>query len=62
MAQNQCISLKTLAVSGKDLIEEAGMKPGRELGQTLKKLFDMVVDDPSLNEKEILLKTLKEFQ
>ena len=28
MAQNQCISLKTLAVSGKDLIEEAGMKPG----------------------------------
>lgn len=62
MAQNQCISLKTLAVSGKDLIEEAGMKPGRELGQTLKKLLDMVVDDPSLNEKEILLKTLKEFQ
>lgn len=62
MDQNQCISLKTLAVSGKDLIEEAGMKPGRELGQTLKKLLDMVVDDPSLNEKEILLKTLKEFQ
>lgn len=62
MARNQCISLKTLAVSGKDLIEEAGMKPGRELGQALKKLLDMVVDDPSLNKKEILLKTLKEFQ
>ncbi|MDE7331464.1 MAG: CCA tRNA nucleotidyltransferase [Lachnospiraceae bacterium] len=62
MAQNQCISLKMLAVSGKDLIDEAGMKPGRELGLALKKLLDMVVDDPSLNEKEILLKTVKEFQ
>ena len=61
-AQNQCISLKTLAVSGKDLIEEAGMEPGRELGQALKKLLDIVIDDPSLNQKEILLKALKEFQ
>lgn len=62
IAEKQCVSLKTLAVTGKDLIEEAGMKPGREMGEMLKKLLDIVIEDPSLNEREFLLKTVKEFQ
>lgn len=55
LAENQCVSLKTLAVSGKDLITEAGMKPGKELGEVLKELLELVIEDPAMNEREILL-------
>lgn len=55
MEKEQCVSLKTLAVSGRDLIE-AGMKPGRELGITLANLLDLVIENPELNTKEELLK------
>lgn len=50
-----CTSLKTLAVTGSDLIE-AGMKPGREIGQVLNRLLEHVLDCPEDNEKDILLK------
>lgn len=50
----ECISLKTLAVSGKDLIA-AGMKPGAELGQTLNQLLELVLEHPEYNTKEYLL-------
>lgn len=56
MDEGQCVSLKTLAISGRDLIDHTGMKPGRELGETLQNLLDMVIEDPSLNERETLLK------
>ena len=56
MSEGQCVCLKTLAVSGQDLIDEAGMKPGRELGRTLQRLLDMVIENPSLNTRETLLK------
>ncbi len=59
--EHQCVSLKMLAVSGKDLIEALGMTPGREIGAVLNKLLDMVLDDPSLNERDILLKAAKDF-
>ena len=55
--KGQCTSLKTLAVSGKDLIQ-AGMKPGKELGDKLGELLELVLDDPELNTKEELLSRL----
>ncbi len=55
LVKKQCVSLKTLAVSGKDLITEVGMKPGKELGEVLKELLELVIEEPSLNEKETLL-------
>lgn len=54
-----CISLKTLSLSGKDLIA-LGAKPGREMGNILNALLEMVIKDPSLNKHEILEKTAKE--
>lgn len=36
--RGDCVSLKELAVTGADLIQ-AGMKPGKELGETLKRLW-----------------------
>lgn len=51
----QCVSLKGLAVTGRDLIE-AGMEPGPQIGEMLETLLKEVIDDPEKNEKEVLLK------
>ena len=50
----ECLSLKELAVTGADLIE-AGMKPGKELGAVLQKLLELVIEDPGKNTKEYLM-------
>ena len=54
-----CISLKTLAVSGHDIMG-AGVKPGREVGSTLARLLDMVLEEPQRNTKEYLLAHLEQ--
>lgn len=56
--RKQCVSLKTLAVTGKDLIA-MGMKPGKEIGETLNQLLDMVLDEPELNQKDTLKEKVK---
>jgi tRNA nucleotidyltransferase (CCA-adding enzyme) len=48
-------STKDLALDGRVLMQELGMKPGPDLGRILKALLDEVVDDPSKNQREILL-------
>lgn len=60
LEENQCVSLKTLAINGKDLIDQAGMKPGKELGEVLNELLDLVTEDPARNTREYLLKVAKE--
>lgn len=57
--EGQCVSLRTLAVKGSDLIE-FGMKPGKEMGEVLNFLLTHVLEYPEDNEKEILLKMVKE--
>lgn len=52
--KGQCVSLKELAVTGKDLIE-AGMTPGKEIGEKLNELLLAVIEQPELNVKEKLL-------
>lgn len=54
MAKKECVSLSALAVTGKDLIE-AGVKPGKEIGELLAQLLELVLEDPERNEKETLL-------
>lgn len=54
ISDGECLSLKELAVTGTDLIE-AGMKPGREIGETLQKLLELVIEEPSKNTKEYLI-------
>ncbi len=53
----QCVSLKDLAVTGRDLIG-AGMSPGKEIGEKLKELLELVIEDPELNTKDELLRRL----
>lgn len=54
ISKNECVSLKDLKISGKDLIA-AGFEPGKEMGIILKRLLDAVIENPSLNNKETLL-------
>lgn len=55
--RGDCVSLKMLSVTGSDLIQ-AGMKPGKELGETLNKMLEIVLDNPEMNTKEKLLNLL----
>lgn len=55
------ISPAMLKVSGTDLMEALDVKPGPVLGQLLAILLEEVIDDPSKNEKEILLERAKQI-
>lgn len=48
------LALKDLAVKGDDLIA-AGVRPGPDVGETLARLLDEVLDDPTRNTKDYLL-------
>ncbi len=53
----ECVSIKDLAVNGKDLMEK-GMEPGPELGDKLKELLEIVLENPECNTREYLLSRL----
>lgn len=53
MDRQDCLSLKELAVNGRDLME-LGIKQGKDIGRILNALLDIVVDDPQKNTKEYL--------
>jgi len=60
LEEKNCVSLKTLAVTGSDLIA-AGMKPGKEIGEILQILLEAVLEEPALNTKETLLQRAESF-
>lgn len=60
LEKRECVSLKTLAVTGSDLIAN-GMKPGKEIGTVLNKLLEYVIEHPEANETQILLKLKDEL-
>ncbi len=55
-AQN-CLSLKDLAVTGRDLID-AGVEPGPTLGVILKGMLEAVIEHPEYNTKEYLMENI----
>ncbi|MBE5948486.1 MAG: CCA tRNA nucleotidyltransferase [Lachnospiraceae bacterium] len=56
-----CVSLKQLAVGGNDIIK-AGLAKGQGIGELLEYLLDIVLDDPTENERENLLRRAKEYK
>ena len=56
LKRKDCISLKNLQVTGKDLIA-AGMEPGKKIGEILNQMLEDVLETPEHNEREYLLKT-----
>ena len=54
MAEKPCLSRKELAINGEDL-RELGIR-GRETGDILESALLMVLDEPEMNNREVLLK------
>lgn len=61
LQRGDCITLKELAVTGEDLIK-TGMVKGKEIGNMLHFLLDVVHRNPEKNTKEVLLQCAKEKQ
>ncbi|HYE84417.1 MAG TPA: CCA tRNA nucleotidyltransferase [Clostridia bacterium] len=55
--KKQCTSLKSLAVSGDDLLA-LGIRPGKEIKELLDYLLGKVLEEPGVNNKEMLLDLL----
>ncbi len=56
---HQPFAVTDLAIDGNDLMETYGLKPGPQIGQILQTLFEKVLDQPELNERETLLDEAK---
>ncbi len=54
------LSVKELAINGKDLIKQFSIKPGEEIGEMLKFLLNKVLENPKLNVKGELLAMIYE--
>ena len=57
LAERQCLTLKDLAVDGRDVIA-AGVAPGPEVGRVLEGLLERVLSGEISNKREILLKLI----
>ena len=56
-ARGDCLYIRQLALDGRDL-SKIGIS-GKEIGNTLDKLLDAVLDDPKLNTKDTLIAMIK---
>ncbi len=59
-ARGDCLSIGELAVNGND-IRSLGITEGKQIGAILNMLFELVLNDYSLNSKDYLLEYSKEY-
>ena len=55
IAAANALSLRDLRIDGNDVMKDLGLPPSPEVGRILRALFERVLDDPTLNEREKLL-------
>ena len=55
LAAHAVLGRADLAVDGRDLIEELGLRPGPEVGRLLDDLTERAIAEPALNDRAILL-------
>jgi hypothetical protein len=60
--QKQPFSIKDLKVNGQDVMTILEIKPSRKVGEVLTDIFAKVEEDPSLNDREVLLKKIEEYK
>ena len=56
IANGDCIAKNQMAVKGADLIA-VGVEPGKVMGEVIDRMFEEVLKNPEMNEKETLLKS-----
>lgn len=60
LEKNQCVSLKSLAITGNDLLQ-MGIPKGKQIGDILKALLEDVLQTPENNNKNYLISQVKEL-
>ena len=60
LAADACLSLRQLAINGKDL-QALGIPQGKEIGRILNRLFDAVLEETLPNERAALLEAAKDL-
>lgn len=55
------ISVKMLKIKGEDVMREAGLEPSPKIGRILAVLLEEVLDDPNVNDREVLIAKIKEL-
>ncbi|MBQ3512502.1 MAG: CCA tRNA nucleotidyltransferase [Lachnospiraceae bacterium] len=60
LQKQECVSLKELAVTGKDIIE-LGVPQGKQLGAVLQSLLEEVLENPQHNTREYLSEKVKQM-
>lgn len=58
LARQEALRISDLKVNGRDVMETLGLAPGREIGEVLKWLLEFVTENPTRNEREILLREM----
>ncbi len=61
ISDDNAMTVKDLDINGHVLMEELGLVPGPEIGRILNALLEMVLDDPALNRKDLLLEKAREI-
>jgi tRNA nucleotidyltransferase (CCA-adding enzyme) len=60
LSEDQALSIGDLAIKGPDVMAALGVGPGPIIGEVLRALLEMVIEDPALNEREALLALIPE--
>lgn len=60
-AEDAALQVKDLAIDGRDVMRLLSIPPGRHIGETLERLLERVLDDPSLNTRERLEELVRSF-
>ncbi len=58
---NQPLEVRDLAIDGHDLMDNFDLQPGPQVGKVLNQLFELVLENPQLNQKETLMKEAKKI-
>ncbi len=61
LAADTALTVKDLAIGGRDVMQTLGIPPGPTVGRILESLLERVLDDPALNEPERLLALAREL-
>ncbi|HKP55572.1 MAG TPA: HD domain-containing protein [Polyangiales bacterium] len=55
VAQGAAFGTKDLAIDGRDVMAQLGIRPGPQVGRVLENLLERVLEQPELNERDTLL-------
>lgn len=55
IARGEAITARDLAIGGRELMQQLGMRPGPKMGVLLDRLLEEVLEEPSRNQPDVLL-------